>query len=190
LREFYNEHKEFWIKQIKPILLSYADQVGVSVANELDIAPGQSIDDFIEQYAEALANREAGSSHLQLQALLDEALTNNEDPVTKLQTRLDEWGEKRSDKTSLSEAYSILGAFTLAFYTAYRISKKRWVSTGENCPYCSNLNGKVIEIQKFFLDKDTNWQPEGAESPISIRFSAGHPPLHGGCDCVIVAERN
>jgi HK97 family phage portal protein len=190
LREFYNEHKEFWIKQIKPILLSYADQVGVSVANELDIAPGQSIDDFIEQYAEALANREAGSSHLQLQALLDEALTNGEDPTEKLQGRLNEWGEKRSDKTSLSEAYSILGAFTLAFYVAYRVTRKRWVSTGENCPYCSNLNGKVIEVQKFFLDKDTDFQPEGAESPISIRFSAGHPPLHGGCDCVIVAERN
>lgn len=189
LAEFYNEHKDFWAKQIKPILLSYADQVGVSVANELDVQPGQTIDDFIEQYIEALAKREAGNSHLQLQALLDEALTNNEDPAEKLQQRLDEWGEKRSDKTSMSEAYNILGAFTLAFYGVYRVTRKRWVATGENCPYCSSLNGMITELTKVFLEKDTDFQPEGAETPINIRFSASHPPIHNGCDCVIIAER-
>lgn len=189
LRTFYTEHKTFWQRQAIPLLQVYAQQVGASVANELELDTVGDIGDFITAYAEALATRESGSSQLQLQALVDEALKNSEDVEEKLVQRLNEWEEKRPGKTSLAEVFSSLGAFTLAFYSSNGVTRYRWVASGENCPYCRNLNGKVIGIGNTFLDKNEGWQPDGAERPISIRHDLKHPPIHQGCDCSIVAER-
>lgn len=190
LKEFYEEHKAFWQRQILPVLLSYADQVGVSVADELggDAKSAEDIRDFIDQYAQALATRQAGSSHLQLQAILDEKLQDGEDPEPALRERLDEWEEKRANKITRAEVVGALSAFSVAFYVLVGVRRKVWVSLGDSCPYCVALNGRVVEIEKFFIEKDTDFQPEGAERPISIRYSVGHAPAHGGCDCMIMAE--
>lgn len=191
LKQFYQEHRQFWQRQMLPVLLSYADQVGMNVADELGGEPktAEDIRAFIDQYAEALATREIGSSQSQLQALLDEALTVGVDPQPALETRLNEWEEKRPGKVAEHETFNALNALVLAMYGLYGITRKRWVSTGENCPYCSSLNGKVVELQKFFLGQGEDFQPDGAESPLNIRYNAGHPPIHGGCDCLILADR-
>jgi HK97 family phage portal protein len=190
LKEFYEEHKAFWQRQILPVLMSYADQVGVSVADELggEAKSAEDIRDFIDQYAQALATRQAGSSHLQLQAILDEKLQAGEDPEPALQERLDEWEEKRAKKITRAEVTGALGAFSVAFYVLVGVRRKIWVTLGDSCPYCQALNGRVVEIEKFFIEKDTDFQPEGAEKPISVRYNVGHAPAHGGCDCMIMAE--
>lgn len=191
LKQFYEEHRDFWQRQILPVLLSYADQVGADVGTELgeDAHNSDDIRQFIEEYVKALATREIGSSQLQLQALLDQALNDGTDPGELLSTRLDEWEEKRVDKITRRERNLALNAFVVAFYVLSGVVKKRWVSLGDSCPYCRSLDGKVVEVQKFFIDKDTDYQPDGADRPISTRFNVGHGPIHGGCDCQIVAER-
>lgn len=190
LKQFYEEHKEFWQRQMLPVLLSYADQVGISVADELGGEPqtAEDIRSFIDEYAAALATRQAGSSQLQLQALLDEALQAGEDPEPALQTRLDEWEEKRSGKITRGEVISALGAFSVAYYVLAGVSRKIWVTIGDTCPYCAALNGRVVGIEKFFLEKNTDFSPEGSETPLSVRYNVGHAPAHGGCDCMVMAE--
>jgi HK97 family phage portal protein len=190
LKEFYEGHKAFWQRQILPVLLSYADQVGVSVADELggDAHSAEDIRDFIDQYAQALATRQAGSSHLQLQAILDEKLQAGEDPEPALRERLDEWEEKRANKITRAEVTGALGAFSQAYYVLVGVKRKTWVAMGDSCPYCQALNGRTVEIEKFFIEKDTDFQPDGVERPISIRYNVGHAPAHGGCDCMIMAE--
>lgn len=192
LKQFYEEHREFWQRQMLPVLLSYADQVGVDVAGELGGDPygSDEIRQFIDDYVQALVSREVGSSQLQLQALLDQALLDGTDPGELLTTRLDEWEEKRVEKVTRREKNLALNAFVVAFYVLSGVVRKRWVSIGESCPYCRNLDGKVVEVQKFFVDKDTDFQPDGADRPLNVRFNMGHGPAHGGCDCTIVAERN
>lgn len=191
LKQFYAEHKSFWIRQMLPILLSYADQVGLDVAGELETEAYSSddINAFIEDYVRALADREAGSSQLQLQALLDEALIAGTDPGELVTARLDAWEEKRTDKVTRREKNMAFNAFLVAFYVLSGITKKRWVTIGDSCPYCRSLNGKVVEVQKFFVEKDTDFKPDGADKPLNVRFSMGHGPAHGGCNCTIVAER-
>jgi hypothetical protein len=174
-----------------PVLLSYADQVGISVADELggDARDSQDIQKFLDDYAIALATREVGSSINQLQDLLDQALQEGLDPSEALNARLDEWEEKRVDKVTRRETTGMLNAACLAFYVLVGVTRKRWVNTGlENCPYCQALNGRVVEIQKFFLPKDTDFQPEGAERPLNVRYDMGHAPAHDGCDCIILAD--
>lgn len=192
LKEFYDEHTAFWQRQILPILLAYADQVGASVADELGGEPpvGDDIRAFIDQYVEALAARQAGESHLQLRALLDKTLQEGEDdPAEVLEARLDEWEEKRADKVAREESRSALHAMVLAFYVLAGVVRYRWVASGENCPYCRALDGKIVGIQEVFVAKDEDFEPEGAERPIRKRHHVKYPPLHGGCDCTIRAER-
>jgi len=192
LKEFYDEHKGFWVRQMLPILLSYADQVGASVADEVggDPASNEDVQAFIDQYVEALAARQAGESHLQLQALLDRALQESEeDPAEVLEERLDEWDEKRAEKVARHESRNVLHALVLSFYTLAGVVRLRWVASGENCPYCRALDGKVVGIQEAFVEKGEDFEPDGAERPLRKRHSVKHPPLHDGCDCTIRAAR-
>ena len=192
LAEFYEDHKAFWIRQFLPILLAYADQVGVSVADELggDPRDNEDIQAFIDQYAEALATRQAGESRLQLQSLLDQALQEGEaDPVDVIEERLGEWEEKRPAKIAEHESRNALHAMMLAFYVLAGVTRYRWVASGENCPYCRELDGKIIGIEQTFVAKGEELEPDGAERPLKKRHDVRHPPLHGGCDCTIRAER-
>lgn len=187
MNDFYDDHREFWADQTRPIMRTYADQTGASVSDELGQDVGE-IDAFVEEYVLALARREVGSSHGQLRALLDEALTTGEDPEEMITARLDEWEEKRTEKVALRESFLAMNAFATAFYSAAGVTKLVWTALGENCPYCNNLNGKVVGIQETYLDADTEFMPDGADRPIKVRHKVKHPPLHGGCDCVILAR--
>jgi hypothetical protein len=124
---------------------------------------------------------------LQLQALLDEAVNAGTDPAPLLEERLNEWEEKRTGKVTQRESFNALNAFAVGFYILLGVSLKRWANAGETCPYCRKLNGKVVEVEKFFLEKDTDFQPDGAERPLNVRYNLGHPPAHNGCDCIVVA---
>jgi HK97 family phage portal protein len=190
LKQFYAEHRAFWIRQMLPILLSYADQVGMSVADELGGEPktAEDIRQFLGTYADSLSKREAGSSQLQLQALLDEALADGIDPEPVLTRRLDEWEEKRAGKTTMYETVAMMGACSVAFYKLYGVVRKRWVSVGQSCPYCDGLDGIVVALEKFFLDANTDYQPEGAEGPLNSSYDVGHAPAHAGCDCLVMAD--
>lgn len=189
LVEFYEDHRQFFIRNFLPILTTFAEQVGLEVARELDLDETDNIEAFIQEYVEALAARQIGESHLQLKALLNEALQANEDPAEVIEARLDEWEEKRPQAIARKESFGASNAFAKAFYLGAGITHLRWVASGENCPYCRDLDGKVVGIQANFLNKDTDFQPDGAGRPLSTRVNIGHPPLHDGCDCNVVAER-
>lgn len=188
LAEFYEDHRQFFIRNFLPILQTFAEQVGLEVARELD-QETDNIDAFIEEYVTALAARQIGESHLQLKALLDQALQENEDPGELVEARLDEWSEKRPGAIARKESFNASNAFAKAFYLGAGITHLRWVASGENCPYCRDLDGIVVGILQFFLGKETDFQPDGADRPLNVRYNVGHPPAHDGCDCNIVAER-
>ncbi len=61
----------------------------------------------------------------------------------------------------------------------------RWVTIGENCPFCDSLSGKVVGVeQDFALPNDVI---EAGGKGLGVRSKIGHPPIHRGCDCQIVA---
>jgi hypothetical protein len=64
---------------------------------------------------------------------------------------------------------------------------KRWTSSGGSCPYCSSLDGTAVEIERPFFTESDSYHPEGAETPLTFTTTIGHPPIHQGCDCSVVA---
>jgi HK97 family phage portal protein len=187
LTQFYEEHREFWQKQLLPVLLSYAEQVGLEVGRELDQEPG-NIRQFIEQYAETLAARESDSSFRQLEALLEQALAAEEEPAEAIEERLNGWEESRPAALARDESSRAMNAFAWALYLSAGVAHIRWVAVGDSCPYCRDLDGKVVGIQSFFINKDQDYQPDGADRPLSKRHDVRHPPIHQGCNCQTVAE--
>ena len=66
-------------------------------------------------------------------------------------------------------------------WTAAGITTLMWITTGSStCPYCSSMDGRIVGIEKNFLD-----QGDGIDD-MKPSTSIGHPPLHAGCDCMIV----
>jgi hypothetical protein len=188
LREFYAEHGAFWRRMILPVLRSYAAQIAESVAGELGGQPGHNIDEFIEQYASGLGTREATSSQYQLEALLEEAAATETPTADIVGQRLDEWEATRAGKIAHSESRRSLGAFTKTLYIASGVLALRWITNGDSCPYCTALEGRTVGIQGWFLEQGQTFQPDGAERPLSVNTHAvGHPPLHAGCNCTIIA---
>jgi len=192
LSQFYTEHREFWQRHLMPALVNYADQIGIAVGRELDgdALNNSDIEVFIENYTETLAARQANESQFQIVALLDEALTNEESPADVIDERLDGWEASRPGQVARDESRQAGNAFTRQFYILAGIQLIRWQNRGsENCPYCRDLDGRVVGIMEVFIQSGVDLQPDGADRPLSTRKNIGHPPLHKGCDCQITAER-
>ncbi len=190
LAEFYLEHRQFWVRQLLPIVLAYAEQVGIAVGNELGQDPLDTarLQQFIDEYLATLAERQSIRSEQALRTVLAEALEAGEEPVEALEAELSHIEETRPASVARWESSQVGNAVAKAFYGLAGVVLLRWVATGDTCPYCRDLDGRVVGIQEFFLRKDTNFLPEGAERPIRRRSNVGHPPLHDGCDCQIVAS--
>lgn len=190
LNDFYEEHRDFWQRQILPTLLNYADQIGVAVADELDGDPAgaEDIRAFIDAFVAALAGRNVGQSQGIIQTILERATEDGEDPAGRIEEQLDRWAENRAEQVARKESVFAGNAFAKAFYVLAGVTALRWVATGDSCPYCRHLDGKVVGIQKFFLGAGTSFEPDGADRPLKPGSNIGHPPVHDGCDCSVVAE--
>jgi HK97 family phage portal protein len=189
LEDFYRDHPPVWVKALLPILLNYADQIGASIADELGGDPPDSLDirAFIDRYMETMSGSASSSSLLQLKALLDEATNAGQDPLPLIEERLDGWEDTRAERESRHESRNMLGALTVAFLGYRQVGKMIWTGVGDDCPFCRELNGRIVGVSEVFLNANEEFKPEGAESPLSLRTSMSHPPAHSGCDCMILA---
>lgn len=71
------------------------------------------------------------------------------------------------------------------------VHKMRWLASGDACPFCLEMNGKVIGIDENFQNEGSSMAVEYNERIISMNFGYTDvigPPLHPNCRCTIVAE--
>ena len=192
LDEFYNEHPDFIQKNTQATYETLGDQVHASVGAELDSDDDElaaAIDElmaFIASYVETLGVRMSASSAGQIRKIVRDANADNDDPAPRIEERLDDWEEKNAAKIARRESFRATNAFVWAAFGALGVQFLRWVASGDNCPYCDDLNGKVAGIAQAFLEAG-EFQPDGADGPLKIRNTVRHPPVHDGCDCMIVA---
>jgi len=189
LDEFYAEHEGFVRRQMMPVLRSYAEVVAAEAAGEVGAEPGVTpeLEQFVEEYSETLAARHVGSSVGQLRQVAREAVEAGRDPLEALDERFSEWEERRPEKTASWETIRANNAVAWFVFVAAGILKLRWVASGDNCPYCSRLNGRVIGIRDNFLAAGDPFKPDGADTPLVNDHDVRHPPAHEGCDCMATA---
>lgn len=188
---FYAEHRAYISEAMLPAMLAEAEAIQAEAAEEVGAEPGMTpeMEDFVRSYLTAYVARHVGSSQGQLLQVIGEAEQAQADVAATLQTRFDEWQETRPDKTAEWETNQLANAVAKAVFVAAGITRLRWLAFNENCPYCDSLNGRVVGISEWFLPQGGLLQPDGVDVPMTApRTNVGHPPLHSGCDCAVVAE--
>ena len=188
LEQFYRDFEGEVRDLVAPLVSSYADAILLpaqdEIGSEADISQGYGV--FKREYVEALAVRHVGSSRGQLRQLLEAAQEEQANEAESIARRLDEWEEKRPEKIVMRESVRAESAFARQVFLLCGVAKLRSVAYGDNCPYCRDLDGKVVGINEPFLPAG-DFQPDGAERPLTVIRSLGHPPYHDGCDCGVEA---
>jgi len=203
LERFYDDHLGYVERQYRPVVRSYAAQIAALTGRELGkegSAPDATT--FVDAYVAAAAARQVGRTRARVRKALrrgpdgerraddmgevaapeiDEGLLGRiEDELLRLR-------ENEPAHLAREESVRASNALALALYRAWQVLRKRWITIGDNCPYCDGLAGRTIGIDSFFLALGQSFLPEGAAVPLIVGNDVGHAPAHDGCDCMVVA---
>lgn len=187
LEEFYSEARVWIAKAMMPLAHSYAESVHLLVAEEINALPGMTreLEEFIGQYTVGFAARYTSSSLGQLRHVVRQAIEENADIEEAITTRLGEWGERRPGKVAMNETVQLGNAVAMTVFIGAGVSRMRWANTGsQDCPYCTELDGKIVSAGRPFLRADETLESD--DGKMKIYRPTLHPPLHQGCDCQIV----
>ncbi|HET6456946.1 MAG TPA: phage portal protein, partial [Armatimonadota bacterium] len=181
LGTFYDRFRERIDTLSAPLLSSYADEVLPIAEQEAgsDADLKTQMDKFLSAkggYRETFVLRHVRHS----QGSLSGAVTDAEDPEAAAEAVLEDWQDIRPERLRIHESIRAESAFARNVFVLAGVTKLMSVSYGKSCPYCLALDGKVIEIQGAFLDPG-DFQPDGADRPLTITSIRRHPPYHDGC---------
>ena len=187
LDAFYRDQKAFVEKQFTPSMQAYAQMVANAAGDEVNTDVSlERIEKFVQAYIAAFAQRHVGVNLAQVRKMVDAALLLD-DPMDALEQDLTDWQETRANETADWESNRESNAVAKLVYGIAGFATLRWVASGKTCPYCSGLDGKVVGMDETFIRAGEDYKPDGADSALNPSFDVGHPPAHGGCDCMITA---
>lgn len=187
LVEFYAGMPEIIRQRFLRLSREYAVAVRRLALAEIDSDHEISPDElaaYVDGMVDAMGARYTGSSSGQLMALIAE--TAGDDLQEVIGTRLEEWHERRPAKVADRESVQQESVLSRWVWAAAGVTYLQWNRRGsKSCPFCVELDGKVVGIDAPFVEKG-NYEPAGHEqSPWKIRGPKMHAPLHQGCQCII-----
>jgi len=185
LDNYYENFGGFIEKNMLPVLMSYAEAVTGEVANEVGIESNMTpeLEKFIRGYMGVYSAEHIITSRGKLKTIVRESIDAGENAINNINERLQEWEETRPERIANWQTSEAEGAVTKYTYILAGIRKIRWNTVGKNCPYCNELSGQVIGIDKTFVRK-TGLEIEG-ELIFKPSTNITHPPLHTGCNCYL-----
>jgi HK97 family phage portal protein len=187
LDEFYKDFPEFITRQMKAPAKSLADIIAMMAGEEVKSDPDTAkVEAFVGDYIKSFNARYTGSSKGQLQQIVKDAPADV-DPMVLVEGRLDEWEQKRPGKVAMNETVQLANAVAKVVFAAAGIRYLRWQSSGSDvCPYCQELDGKVVGIDEDFAGRGEDIAADGKKMVVNRPTS--HPPIHLGCNCAIVPD--
>ena len=187
LTEFYRDAPA-WIKTtMMPIIASFATAIVEQLRDEVTLPEdhAQRMDAFVAEYADKMAVRHAARQRRSVEELLDDAA----DPAAitaAVSALLSDWEQHRYLVVGRNETVSVLGAVSRVTYTMGGVTYLRWRANSEACPYCKELDGRVVGVDTPFIGPGDSLNPSGGTGPMQFKNRITHPPLHDGCQCTIV----
>lgn len=180
--DFYRDFAKFIQHQMGPASYALAEAIEPLVKEQIKKDSTANLDKLVEEYLAAFTARYIKSSRGQL----DELLAKDADPSDEIEERLGEWEQKRPGKIGMNETVQLSNAVALTFFSGAGVTSLVWRNTsGKSCPYCEELDGKVVGTGEDFVGNSAF--AEG-EKPMKIRRPAMQPPLHEYCQCQVDPE--
>lgn len=204
LDEFLIDDERFVRKAYEPVMNSYASQIEELTARETGREASGSIDGFAGAYLDEAArrhvnhlrsrvfvaleaNRAAGEGETRVAGLEDEEPQDVDTAaLAQIEEMLEAYRENEPARVARQESVRVSNALAIALYGLMQVFRKRWITFGDNCPYCDSLAGRTIDLDAFFLALGQTFLPEGAAAPLIPGQNVGHAPAHEGCDCMVV----
>lgn len=189
LRAYYRTHEQEVADGMRPLALDLGERIQADAAEEIGASVGLTpeLEEFIAAYAATAATRHVISSQRQLEDVVSEAQAAGLDILAAVEKRLSQWEDRRPAKIAIRETVQLANAVSKETYRGAGIQKLRWVTFGQNCPFCSSLDGKVVGIDTDFVRAGESLEPDGADGPLTPSGNVGHAPLHNDCDCMIAS---
>lgn len=186
LEDFYRDIS-YMRNQVTPTLEGMAEAIGTAAAAEVgaEFADSPEFQEWLQDYIRNFSLAHANQSRGQLIGVLD-----NADPEAMgdaILARLEEWETEPTRAQKIAEHRTVdfgQSVAKVAFIGA-GVMFLRWNASGDACPFCTEMDGKVVGVDEPFLPADTPLDPEGAETPIVHSRDVLQPPIHGGCNCTI-----
>ncbi len=191
LAAFEEEHADFARERLRPVLLSYLRAMARAAAAEVEADPERatkSADAFADDYLDQFGRRWTGRSLDDLQKAAEAAAAQGADAWEALRARLESWRSLRAASEAQYESVRAGSAVAKAVWAAAGIVAVRWVTVDETCPYCQQMSGVRAVIDGFFAQAGEEVGGGADAPPLKLTRPVGHPPLHRGCDCMIVPE--
>ena len=185
LTEFYENHRDFAFAQMLPVAIAFAENVASVAGNEVgsETDAGQ-IERYVRSYLATWSRRH---SLIQADRIRRKFDKDADEILPEIETELETWrDETRAESIAHEETNRTNNAVAIFVYTLAGILRKTWLTFGENCPYCDALNGKTVGLELNFAAAGEGFAPGGV-APLVPSSNIGHPPIHRGCDCVIIS---
>ena len=224
LQSFYRDHHAYVKLKFNPVFRLYGvsimDEASRIVGSPIEMTP--SLEKFMYDYFENFAFQHCRKGQEELMSVLRKS--TKPEALENVIKRVNEWYQKSPDKIAMDQSNRLLNALTRESWKQNGVKKLRWAAIGQSCPFCTSLSGKVVSIEKNFIDAgsvmyvdtktgDYSWYTKdggtfddpdapgysgslllegGKENPnvIGMKFygSKFHPPIHQGCDCIILPD--
>lgn len=195
LATFYGDLKAAVPGYYDGLLRTYAEQVFDSVGEELqrDAPTAEGMDEWFAAYLDNYATRYTVTSESVLRGDLNQAEADGAAPAVALGlagaailARLDLWETTKANKTGQDQAFEAGNALALHGYGQRGVNTVVWM--GGDCPLCAKFNGTRQRIgTPFAQDGDTVDAGDGVTAALPVTRTIRHGPLHGGCDCTVMA---
>ncbi|MEM4234904.1 MAG: phage portal protein, partial [Candidatus Methanomethylicaceae archaeon] len=185
---FYPDHREYIQKNMGKVMDSYGNLVVSSAVDEVgkEDYDKEAIKRYANAYVERLAQRMEYYSRERISNAIKRAQKDNKSIADEIESEMEDWDTQRAEADAHKESVRANGALTLFAFTLVGVGFIMWVASGrENCPICDELNGKKVGITQKFVHAGETLNQNG--EPFTVQQDHAHPPLHDGCDCMIVA---
>jgi len=189
LTEYYDD-TEYAQRQMRSAIAALAEALGPELAAETETewAFNDALRAWVDAYVVTFAAYHARGAHDDIAGLVATADDNVADLID---ARLEVWEQgdangshPRAAQVAGREATRFSGAFAKTVFAGAGVITLVWQTSGESCPWCDSLEGRVVGIEESFVAKGTVLNGIGGDT-MNIGHNVMHPPLHDGCDCII-----
>ena len=185
IRDYYGNFPAIASRQLLPVLMAYAEAILADAAAEIGSVETMmdELMRFVEGYAGSFGEHYSNQSLWQLESVMRDAAEQGADPLDMIDTRLTEWAETRAEKVADIETVRASGALVVARWRAGGVSRIVWVASGENCPFCTRMNGKTVGTGQPFATEGEEIEGNEASGNLKVGRNTAHPPIHDKCNC-------
>ncbi len=190
--DFYRKMPPVVKRKLQSALFRYQDDISAQAQKMIGKggagkALRRELEKWKREYLASLAQRYTADGLKQMNTIINGPSAT--DLLRAINARLDTWDLTRAGRYADEELVRAGNAMARETWARQGVAKLRWIARGtKTCPFCRQLSGKVVGIDKPFLENGETLYASDGKNWMAMNGKKMHPPIHRGCVCMIVPE--